>query len=756
MRQNSNEIRAGLIGNPNCGKTSLFNSLTGLNQHVGNFPGITVDKKVGIVKLPNSTFIELIDFPGCYSLYPNSSDEKVVVDVLSNPSNQDYPDFIIYVVDATDMDRQFLLASQIRDLGLPILIIITMKDLADERGLTIDIDSIKKEFGFPVIFFSNKTRENLDLIKEYLFAFRFLLLPGEKGSRQRQRRKRVHSTIERKEEECQCHTGKHCNIHNDIIESLKHQLNKYKNEHYYQLTPKEHDIIGVFKEELTGKTPYQRLIQVHHSDWLTHIPDGIKKQISAEKTNRSFNSISHQIEETLNRFQKITPAIKESVRTSFPVEQSLTDKIDHVVTHKIFGPIIFFLLMFTIFQAIFSWAAYPMDLIDSAFMWLSDNTRNGLPQGWFTDLIVDGVIAGIGGVMVFIPQIFFLFLMIGIMEEIGYMSRAVYMFDRIMQRFGLNGRSLVSLISGGACAIPAIMSARTIGNQKERLITILVTPLISCSARIPVYTILIGFAVPNVMYGPFNAQGLAFMGLYLLGIITALAAAFILKYIFKSEGRSYLMLSLPEYKQPQFKNIAYFVKEKLGAFIWEAGKIILLISIVLWAMASYGPKNAMMEAEQNALSFATEQNMNPETTRNYIASKKIEASYAGHLGKWIEPVIKPLGFDWKIGIALITSFAAREVFVGTMATIYSIGSDSDESSLKNRMAREINFETGEKVYSTATSWSLLIFYVFAMQCMSTLAITKRETNSWKWPIVQFSYMGILAYLGSFLVYQILV
>jgi ferrous iron transport protein B len=755
MRKQRNEIRAGLIGNPNCGKTSLFNSLTGLNQHVGNFPGITVDKKVGIVKLPNSTFIELLDFPGCYSLYPNSSDEKVVVDVLSNPDNPDFPDFIIYVVDATDMDRQFLLASQIRDLGIPILMIISMKDLADERGMDIDLKKLEREFGFPIIFYSNITRENLDLIKDYMFSFRNLLLPG-RGERKRQRKRKWRPNENSPtEEDCQCHNGKKCLLHSELLATLERQLIDIQKNPYNPLTPEEFDIVGLFKKEINAKTPYQRLIQIHHSEWLSHLSSDLRKKIAAQKEKLNFNSISLQIDETLNRYQKFTPAINDAVKSSIHVERSTTDKIDGIITNKVFGPVLFFVIMFAIFQAIFSWAAFPMDLIDQGFQWLSEWTRSILPNGWLADLIVEGVIAGIGGVMVFIPQIFFLFLMIGVMEEVGYMSRVVYMFDRVMQKFGLNGRSLVSLISGGACAIPAIMAARTIGNRKERLITILVTPMISCSARIPVYTILIGFAVPNVRYGPFNAQGLAFMGLYLLGIVMALTAALVMKYIFKNKDRSYLMLSLPEYKQPQLKNIAYFVKEKLGAFIIEAGKIILLISIILWALASYGPGESMKRAEEEARIFSMENNMSQEEGRNYIASKKIESSYAGHLGKWIEPAIKPLGFDWKIGIALITSFAAREVFVGTMATIYSIGSDSDESSVKNRMATEINYETGEKVYSPATSWSLLLFYVFALQCMSTLAITKRETNSWKWPLIQFFYLGALAYLSSFTIYQFL-
>ena len=753
MQAHTNEIRAGLIGNPNCGKSSLFNSLTGLNQHVGNFPGITVDKKVGIVKLPNSTFIELVDFPGCYSLYPNSDDEKVVVRILSDPNNSDYPDFVIYVVDATDMDRQFLLASQIRDLGLPVLMIITMKDLADERGISFDLKNIEKEFGFPILLYSNKTRENLSLIREYLFAFRSYLLPG-----QHKHRKRKADRLARSEQDpagCDCEEGKNCIIHSGRIDAVADYFNSAKKKPFYELRPMEKRIVSLLESALHSNTPYQGLIQIHHSKWLEHLTPEIKSRIAQVKTEEHFNSISSQIDETLDRYQRFTPVIKKAIQISRPIEKTLTDRIDSVVTHRILGPLIFFGMMFIIFQAIFSWASYPMDLIDKGFYWLGIWTSELLPAGWFSHLIVDGVIAGVGGVMVFIPQIFFLFLMIGIMEEIGYMSRAVYMFDRIMQRFGLNGRSLVSLISGGACAIPAIMSARTIGNRKERLITILVTPLISCSARIPVYTLLIGFAVPDVYYGPFNARGLAFMGLYLLGIVMALVAAMAMKYLLRASGRSFLMLSMPEYKQPQFKNIALFVKEKMGAFIFQAGKIILLVSIILWAMASYGPSDKMREAEAEALSFAQAKQWSASETNDYIASKKIKASYAGHLGKWIEPAIQPLGFDWKIGIALLTSFAAREVFVGTMATIYSIGSESQESSIKDKMATEVNFETGEKVYSTATSWSLLIFYVFALQCMSTLAITRRETNSWKWPVIQFLYLGILAYLSSFTVYQLL-
>ena len=419
----------------------------------------------------------------------------------------------------------------------------------------------------------------------------------------------------------------------------------------------------------------------------------------------------------------------------------ITDKIDNWVMHPVLGVIFFFLLMLLIFQAIFAWAIGPMDFIEATMGQVGLIIRSVLPIGWATDLICDGLLAGLTGILVFIPQIAILFLFLGILEEIGYMSRAVSMFDLSMRKVGLNGRSIVALVSGGACAIPAIMSTRNISNWKERLITIMVTPFISCSARIPVYVILIGFAVPQGRIWGFERQGLALMGLYGIGIVTALSAAFILKKIIKTEDRSFLMMELPVYRPPVMKNLFFLVFEKTKSFVVGAGKIILIISLVLWFLASFGPKrNIPQVADQT-------------TTTKAHQSPQLADSYAGILGKWIEPAIAPLGFDWKMGIALICSFAAREVFVGTMATIYSIEDDSDVASIRTSMAQDRNSATGELVYTKATTWSLLIFYVFAMQCMSTLAIVKRETKSWKWPIIQFFLMTGLAYLCSFLVYQ---
>ena len=480
-----------------------------------------------------------------------------------------------------------------------------------------------------------------------------------------------------------------------------------------------------------------------------------KNQIGQLVKENNFNRLANQVREVMQRFDRFTPMLKKAIHRTDANKITLTEKIDDVVTHRIWGPIIFFIFMLIVFQAIYAWSAFPMDLIESGFASLTETVNSLMPDTWYRSLLTDGIIAGLGGILIFIPQIAILFFLISILEEVGYMARAVFMFDNVMQRFGMNGRSIVALVSSGACAIPAVMSTRTISNWKERLITILVAPFISCSARIPVYTVLIGFVVPTAtIWGIFNQQGLAFMGLYIVSIIAALGSAWVFKKILKTEERSFLMLELPEYRMPVFKNVFLNVYEKLKTFIIEAGKVIFVISIVLWALASYGPSNKMELAEQEAISLATQNNLDADARANLVAGKQIEASYAGHLGKFIEPAIQPLGYDWKIGIALITSFAAREVFIGTMATIYSIGSTDDESTIRERMAKETNPLTGKPTYNFATSLSLLVFYIFAMMCMSTLAVVKRETGGWKWPIIQFFFMTGLAYLSALVVYQV--
>lgn len=527
---------------------------------------------------------------------------------------------------------------------------------------------------------------------------------------------------------------------------------------FYQLTKSEENIATAIQKEFQLKTPYQALLWLHHQEKLPFLDEEQRQKITKIGTANNYETVKGRIQETLWRFNRFTPIVEQSIQKTNNNKISLTDRVDKIIMHPIIGPAIFFLLMLLVFQAIFTWSTVPMDLIEQGIAALGEWTKQVLPASWFTDLLTDGIIAGLGGVLVFIPQIAILFLLISILEEVGYMARAVVMFDKIMQKFGLNGRSIVALISGGACAIPAVMSTRTISNWKERLITIMVTPLISCSARIPVYIVLIGFVVPSfTVLGVFNSQALAFMGLYLLGIISALGSAFVFKLILQNRDRSFLTIQLPDYRTPEFRNVGLTVWEKVKTFVLEVGKIILIISIALWFLGTYGPNNQMALAEEEAIKIATEQNMSDVERDDLVASKTLEASYIGHFGKSIEPAIRPLGYDWKIGIALITSFAAREVFVGTMATIYSIGSaetgDDFEYAIKDRMAKEINPITGEPVYTMATSLSLLLFYVFAMQCMSTLAVVKRETNSWKWPIIQFTFMTVLAYLSAFIAFQ---
>ncbi len=701
-------FKIALIGNPNSGKSSLFNALTGLNQKISNYPGVTVDKKVGNLKLSSGERLTLIDFPGIYSLYPNSSDERIVVNVLTNPSDPDYPDAILYVATSQELEKHFLLAGQIRELNIPVLFCLTMTDLNEREGISYDLSVLEKYLDVPVIEVSSLKGINIDGLKYKMIEL----------------------------------------IQDSELKSF---------DRHYEMSGTEKEVAGHIQGLSKSNNNYQNLLIAHHYQWLSHLSEAERAKIHEQLDGHSFNSMRSQIDETLRRYNQFTPVIEKAVIRSKKDRKSLTQRIDNIIVHRIFGPIIFFAIMFLVFQAIYAWAEAPMTWIEETFALLGSWVQTSFPSGWLTDLLSDGIIAGLGGIMVFVPQIAILFLLISALEEMGYMSRAVFMFDSIMQRFGLNGRSIVALISSGACAIPAIMSTRTIANWKERLITILVTPLISCSARIPVYTVLIGFVVPSQMvWGFLNLQGLAFMGLYVISIIAALVSAWVFKIILKSEERSFLMIELPHYKQPKLRNVLLDVKEKVGTFIIEAGRVILVISIILWFLAAYGPVNEMKQAEELARVEARDQSLSPAETDDLIASAKLESSYAGHLGKFIEPVIRPLGFDWKIGIALITSFAAREVFVGTMATIYSVGSSDDEMTIREKMALQKNPFTGGPRYDVPTALSLLLFYVFAMQCMSTLAVTRRETKSWKWPMIQLGFMSVLAYVCSLIAYQWLV
>ncbi len=710
-----------LVGNPNAGKSSVFNHLTGLHQKVGNFPGVTVEKKVGSLVLNDSDGqskqhieVSIIDLPGTYSLYPNSQDERIVLNVLSNPDDSHYPDAVIYIADLTNLERHLLLFTQLKDLNLPILLCVNMIDIASEQGILWDRHTLSESFNVPIVTVNGRTGEGLASLKAKMLSMMQVASPPQSVYR----------------------------------------TDRYKM--FYQPNQTEIKTAENIRLSLPSvDNTYRAILIAHHYNRLPFLTQEDKNTIKNINEKYQFEDLRFQIIETLQRFDKLKPILFQIFEKDKTGRVSITDKIDNIVTHYLIGPIIFLGLLFLVFQSVFALASFPMEWIEGGFLEVNNWIKASLPEHWLTHLLTDGVIAGLSGVLVFIPQIAILFLLISILEEVGYMARTVYLFDKLMQKVGLNGRSIVALVSSGACAIPAIMSTRTISNWRERLITIMVAPLISCSARIPVYALLVSFVVPAENWGIFNKQGLVFTGLYLLSIVAALAVAYVFKKIVKTDESTFLAIELPEYRLPHWKNVGITVFEKVKSFVTEAGKIIMIVSIILWFLASFGPGNQMQLAEEYARRVAIEQKMTEEQTSDFVSSEQLQVSYAGYLGKVIEPIIKPLGFDWKIGIALISSFAAREVFVGTMATIYSIGSaGEDETSIRERMKAELRPD-GTPLYTMATAVSLLIFYVFAMQCMSTLAVVKRETKSWKWPIIQFIYMGALAYIGSFLAYTIL-
>ena len=694
--------KVALIGNPNSGKTTLFNLLTGLNQKTGNFPGVTVDKKLGQSKLPNNETIQVIDLPGTYSIYPKTLDEQIVQDVLLDKTHPQHPDKIIVVADAANLKRNLLLFSQIRDLGIPAVLVLNMIDIAKKRQLNIDQRALGIDLGVKVVATNSHTGEGITDLKEALS--KPLLSP----------RKPFYEVGE---------------LAPAVIEEIKSKFDLNHN--------------------------YQAFQYAQQADHLSFLDQEAKEAIASIKALNGFDPTATQSAETLHRYESLAQIIDRNVKSPASEGPKLNQKIDKIVTHKVFGYLIFIALLMLIFQAIFAWSEGPMDLIEGSIASATDWVKSVLPEGVLNDLITDGIMAGLAGVLVFIPQIAILFAFISLLEESGYMSRAVFLMDRLMRGVGLNGKSVVPLISGMACAIPAIMATRTIDSWKDRLITIFVTPFMSCSARLPVYTILIGLVVPeDQVLGLFNLQGLVLMGLYLLGFVAAILSALAMKYILKTGKRGYFVMELPGYKLPQWKNVLLTIYDKSKTFTLEAGKVIIAISIILWVLASYG----FNEEFENAETLVAEQLGSKYSEEEYniaLGSYKLEHSLAGSFGKFIEPAIKPLGYDWKIGIALITSFAAREVFVGTMSTIYSMGAEEDdELTIREKLRAEKNPETGEPRYSQALGFSLMVFYAFAMQCMSTLAIVYRETKGWKWPLAQMAYMTAVAYISAFITFQI--
>lgn len=692
-----------IIGNPNVGKSSIFNQLTGLNQKIGNYPGVTVDKTVGHLKTANKSF-DIIDLPGTYSLYPKSEDEVIAHRVL-NGLGGEKPDFVMVILDACNLERSLLLGTQVMDLGLPMAFVINMKDLAQKKGIQIKTHELYKQLGVPMVVTDARNNEGMDAIKALIAEERF-------------------------------EVGRAFVQPQDLApEQLLHTVNdefKLKNEYRaFQLL-----VFGPWDKNLTQET---------------------KKWLESLAEEFGFDPRLHQLRETEARNAKIQELLTATSTRTKPASKSLTFRLDGIFLHPVLGYLVFLGIMLLIFQAIFAWASVPMDLIDAGFTWASAWIGESLPPGVLTDLLAEGIVPGIGGVVIFIPQIALLFGFLAFLEDTGYLSRVVFLMDRVMRPFGLHGKSVVPLISGMACAIPGVMAARTISNTKERLITILVTPWMSCSARLPVYIILIGLTVPDDEFWGINLQAVALLAMYLLGTVGTLIGAFVLKGVIKGKELSYLLTELPIYRMPRWKAVGMTMFNKSKVFVFEAGKVILSISIVLWVLASYGPPSRMeaIEAEKETL-LANSPESDWEEIEEAYEAQKLENSFIGILGKGIEPAIRPLGYDWKIGIALLTSFAAREVFVGTIATIYSIGNAAnDEMTIMERLAKETNPRTGEKVFNLATGFSLMVFYAFAMQCMSTLAVVYRETKTWKWPILQAVIMTTVAYLAALLTYQLL-
>jgi ferrous iron transport protein B len=697
------ELTVALVGNPNSGKTSLFNALTGLNYKVSNFPGTTVEKKSGTAKLSADIFAQIIDLPGTYSLYPKSADELVTYELLRNKSETNFPDLVLFIADASNLKRNLLLLTQVADLGVPVVLALNMVDIAERKGIFYDTKILAEALHIPVVAINARKRNGVADIKSQLLQ--------------------------------------------------EHTRNQVK---YFPIDFLDSKFLEEISEFTDKKNHYAALQYAINA---AHLISTKSKQIRSIFETHQFDARAFQEQEILQRYHLIDDAVRLSRKQKTgTIARSITQRADKILTHRFWGISIFLGLLFLVFQAIFSWSSIPMEWVEIGFVKSSEWVEQTLPAGIVNDLLVHGVLAGLSGVMVFLPQIIILFAFIAILEDVGYMARVGFIMDRIMRPFGMNGKSIVPLISGMACAVPSIMATRSIENKKEKLITILVTPLMSCSARLPVYTLLIAMLIPaTAKWGPFNLHGIVLMFMYLIGFGAALFSAFIFKFFIKAERKNFFLMELPGYKLPILHNLLITLYDKGSAFVWGAGKIIVAVSVILWAFASFGPRNNMRAIDEKyAQLMQTETSIPIEKLASQKNAEKLQASYAGVFGKWIEPVIKPLGFDWKIGIALITSLAAREVFVGTMSTIYSVGGDVDDlDSIREKMMSEKDPQTGKPIYSVAAVLSLMVFYAFALQCMSTVSVVQTETKSWKWPAIQFVYMTALAYLSSLLVFTTL-
>ena len=703
----NSQLHIALVGNPNSGKSSVFNSLTGLNQKIGNFPGVTVDKKTGMSKISEKISAQIIDLPGTYSLYPKRNDEWVSYKVMLDDDRDVKADIIVLIADASNLKRNLLFCSQIIDLKRPVVVALTMMDIAKKNNIQIDIPGLERELGVLVIPVNPRKNKGISQLK-----------------------KAIEDTIE----------NMHRIPEKDFINTRL-------------LAPEAIKKVQKIFPEISDYRAIHYLI--NHENFALGNP--AQEAIENIEAETKFNPSKVQAEEILQRYGKIKTIMQQTVVEADPLQKTLfTQKLDDILLHRVWGYVILLGVLFSLFQSIFLLAQFPMNAIEWTFAKAGGWIGNILPQSWFSDLFVNGILAGLSGILVFVPQIMILFGLITLLEDTGYMARISFLTDRVMRKAGLNGKSVMPMISGLACAVPAIMSARNIENKKERLLTIMCTPLMSCSARLPVYTVLIALVIPNKMYlGFIGLQGMVMMLMYLTGTIMAFLSAYVMKWFIKSKERSFFILELPVYREPRWKNLFYTMIEKAKVFVFQAGKVIMVISLLLWVLSTYGPSEKMKNVSEKYTLLEQQQPAKVNEFDKLKRTELLENSFAGILGRTIEPVIKPLGYDWKIGIALITSFAAREVFVGTMATLYSVGDEKDQNNatLRQKM-NAATWPDGAKVYTLAAGLSLLIFYVLAMQCMSTLAIVKRETHSWKWPIIMLSYMTGLAYIMSFITFHL--
>lgn len=695
------QIKVALIGNPNVGKTSVFNALTGLNQHVGNYPGITVERKTGTFSLDALTKATIVDLPGVYSINPSSKDEEIALQAIFDTKNRDYPDVVVVVAEVENLKRNLLLFSQIKDLGFPTLLVLNMADQLEKKGISIDIASLERQLHTKIVLVSARKKEGIDQLKQAILNFE-----------------------------------------------------SYNKQSLFDLKSVDQEYFGLMEMLYQNQNPYKV--------WLTqtkvHQFEGINTVVSSNasdmKSEADLKKLQHR--ETIKRYQLINDILKSTYSIDSSKATDIRMKFDRILTHKVWGFLIFALIMLAIYGSIFELAAYPMDLVDGWFADLSSWVGATLPEGKLTELIAEGIVPGLGGVLMFVPQIAILFFLISILEETGYMSRVVFLMDRVMKPFGLSGKSVVPLVSGTACAIPAIMAARNIENPKERLITMLVTPFTTCSARIPVYIIIISLVIPQTyVFGFIPLQGLVMTAMYALGFLGALGAGWVLSKYIKMDRKSFFIIEMPTYKKPILKNVLLNMYEKVVSYVVGAGKIILALSVVLWFLGAHGPSDTFGNAEEIITERHSNDNFSEEESADEIAGYQLESSYIGMIGKGIEPVFRPLGYDWKMSIAVLTSFAAREVFVGNLATLYNMGSHGeDEGKMIERMSKETRAD-GTPMFTLATGVSLLLFYAFAMQCLSTVGVTKKETNSWKWTAFQMVFMTGFAYIVALIAYQML-